>query len=145
MSKNSDGDKKKYKGFDENMFPEPDEIPEPDEKMNVGNVRPFTKYRAVEMALCLAAIVMGLLYLYTSAVTLGVLLPSFTAGMAVITLMRYLDAKKSGGRGFIAYIPTVFSALLTVLVAAVTVVYFRDMALAKTHELSAVMTLMTIF
>ena len=133
MSKNSDGDKKKYKGFDENMFPEPDE------KMNVGNDRPFTKYRAVEMALCLAAIVMGLLYLYTSAVTLGVLLPSFTAGMAVITLMRYLDAKKSGGRGFIAYIPTVFSALLTVLVAAVTVVYFRDMALAKTHELSAVM------
>jgi hypothetical protein len=55
--------------------------------------------------------------------------------------MRYLDAKKSGGRRFIAYIPTVFSALLTVLVAAVTVVYFRDMALAKTHELSAVMTI----
>ncbi len=122
MSKKTDGNNKKYEGFDENMFPEIEE------KVNVAAVRPFTKYRAAEMVLCILAIVLGLLYLYTDYVSLGVLLPAFTVGMAVITVLRVFDAKKSGLKGWVAYISAVFSGLLTLLVGGVTVVYFRDTA-----------------
>ncbi len=121
-NENKNEDKKKYDGFDENMFPETNE------KMNVGNIRPFTKYRAAEMVLCLAAVVMGLLYLYADVISLAVLLPSFAVGMFVITVLRAMDAKASGAKGFVGMIPVVFSAFLTVLVIAVTIIYFRDAA-----------------
>ena len=133
MSTNTDGnnnkknENKKFDGFDENMFPN-------DDKFNsVPGIKPFTKFRAVEMVLCAAAVVIGLLYLYTDAVTLNVLLPCYSAGMAVITVMRYFDMKAtnntststSTGVGFIAKLPVIFSALLTILVLVVTVLYFR--------------------
>lgn len=125
MSKNTDGNNKKnsengkFDGFDENMFPN-------DDKFNSApGIKPFTKFRAVEMALCAAAVVMGLLYLYTDAVSLNALLPCYSVGMAVISVMRYFDMKASGGEGFIAKLPVIFSALLTALVVAVTAVYFR--------------------
>ncbi len=122
MSKNTGDSNKKYKGFDENMFPESDE------KLNVGMVKPFTRYVAAEMVLCLIAVVMGLLYLYTDKVTLDVLLPAFTIGMAAITVLRYLDGKACQRKGFIGNISVLFSALLTLLVAFVTFIYFRDTA-----------------
>lgn len=135
MSTNTDGNKnknnenKKFDGFDENMFPN-------DDKFNSApGIKPFTKFRAVEMVLCAAAVVMGLLYLYTDAVTLNVLLPCYSVGMAVITVMRYFDMKAANntntsvdtntGVGFIAKLPVIFSALLTVLVLVVTALYFR--------------------
>ena len=122
MNKNSEdknNNEKKKVEFDENMFPI-------DERFNAApNVRPFTKFRGVEMVLCVAAVVMGLLYLYTETVTLSLLLPCYSVGMAVITVLRYLDVKKSGGKGVLANIPVVFSGLLTVLVIFVTALYFR--------------------
>ena len=138
MKKNTNEDNKKYKGFDENMFPETDD------KVNVGNVRPFTKYRAAEMALCLAAVVMGLLYLYADAISLSVLLPSFSAGLFVITVLRAMDAKATGAKGFVGTVPVVFSALLTVLVIVVTIIYFRDMsAVTSAAVTSAAVTSVT--
>ncbi|MGN1408905.1 MAG: hypothetical protein ACI4XJ_01890 [Eubacteriales bacterium] len=139
MGKNTDGnnekksENKKFDGFDENMFPQ-------GEKFNSApGIKPFTKFRAVEMVLCAAAVVIGLLYLYTDAVTLSVLLPCYSVGMAVITVMRYFDMKATNstsantsantgadtGAGFIAKLPVIFSALLTVLVLVVTALYFR--------------------
>lgn len=137
MGKNTDGnnekksENKKFDGFDENMFPHDDRF------NSAPGIKQFTKFRAVEMVLCAAAVVMGLLYLYTDAVTLSVLLPCYSVGMAVITVMRYFDMKAtnstsantgvgtSAGAGFIAKLPVIFSALLTVLVLVVTALYFR--------------------
>lgn len=131
MGKNTGGnneknsENKKIDGFDENMFPH-------DDKFNSApGIKPFTKFRAAEMALCAAAVVMGLLYLYADAVTLSVLLPCYSVGMAVITVLRYFDMKATNdngantGAGFIAKLPVIFSALLTLLVLVVTALYFR--------------------
>lgn len=133
MGKNTGGnneknsENKKFDGFDENMFPH-------DDKFNSApGIKPFTKFRAAEMVLCAAAVVMGLLYLYADAVTLGVLLPCYSVGMAVITVLRYFDMKatsktsvgtSTAGTGFIAKLPVIFSALLTLLVLVVTALYF---------------------
>ncbi len=136
ISGNSGANPKKsaeaYPGFDENMFPDAG-------AESQTGTRPFTftKYRAVEMGLCVAAIILGLLYLYTDLVTLGLLLPVFSVGMAVITALRVLDgreaiAKNEGDTGKIgkaaAYFPAVFSAFLTVVVIIVTAAYFSGAA-----------------
>ncbi len=121
-----------YPGFDENMFPTDNN----DSRLSVAPARPFTKYRAVEMGLCAAAIILGLLYLYTDLVTLGLLLPAFSVGMAVITALRVLDGRealaKNGSTGKIgraaAYFPAVFSGFLTVVVIIVTAAYFSGTA-----------------
>lgn len=136
MSKNTGDSNNKYKGFDENMFPESDE------KLNVGMVKPFTKYVAAEMVLCIVAVVMGLLYLYTDTITLDVLLPAFTIGMAVITVLRYLDGKACKRQGFIGNISVLFSALLTLLVAFVTFIYFRDTASETITAMHSVTTML---
>ncbi len=120
-----------YSGFDENMFPLDDSPQNPQM-----NPRPFTKYRIVEMGLCVAAIVLGLLYLYTDVVKLGFLLPAFSAGMAVITALRYLDgreaASKNQSNGKVgktaAYFPAVFMGFLTAVVIVVTIAYFTGAA-----------------
>ncbi len=120
-----------YPGFDENMFPTNDA------NTPISTTRPFTKYRAVEMALCIAAIILGLLYLYTDLVTLALLLPAFSVGMAVITALRILDgrealAKNTTSTGKIgkaaAYFPAAFSGFLTIVVIIVTVTYFTGAA-----------------
>ncbi len=124
----------KYPGFDENMFPTTDT------KLPVAPTRPFTKYRAVEMGLCVAAIILGLLYLYTDAVTLTLLLPAFSAGMTVITALRVLDGREALTKNIqsgsdtgkigkaAAYFPAVFSGFLTTVVLIVTIAYFSGAA-----------------
>ena len=108
----------KFPGFDENMFPESTNA------TPVPGVKPFTKYRLAEVILCALAVVGGLLYLYTSLMPISVLLPAYTVGLGVITALRYLDMKKSGGKGAAYLIPVAFSGLLTILIAVVTVMYF---------------------
>lgn len=108
----------KLAGFDENMFPESSGA------APVPGIKPFTKYRLAEIVLCALAVIAGLLYLYTSLMPLSVLLPAYSLGLGVITVLRYLDMKKSGGKGFAYMIPVLFSGLLTLLIIAVTVLYF---------------------
>lgn len=93
--------------------------------LNIGNVKPFTKYRAAELILCGIAVILGLLYLYADAlIPLGVLLPLYCAGFFGITVLRYFDARETGSRGvFTALVIACWAALGIAMVIA-TVVYF---------------------
>ena len=60
--------------------------PAPEEKLSVApGVKPFTRYRAIELAVCGAAVIFGLLYLYTEIVSLSLLMPLYCAASPVIT------------------------------------------------------------
>ncbi|MBQ8332209.1 MAG: hypothetical protein IJX93_00340 [Clostridia bacterium] len=86
--------------------------------------KPFTKYRAVELAVCGIAVILGLLYLNTDMVSLGVLLPFYCFCFAVIPVLRWLEGKQLGTKGAIHWITIACWGLLAVAMLAVTVGYF---------------------
>lgn len=93
--------------------------------LNIGNVKPFTKYRAAELILCGIAVILGLLYLYADAlIPLGVLLPVYCADFFGITVLRYLDAKETGSRGLFTALVVACWAALGIAMVIATVVYF---------------------
>lgn len=105
-------------------------IPESDresDRLNVApGVKPFTKYKGIELAVCGFAVILGLLYLYAGFLRLGVLLPIYCAFFAAITVLRYLDTKAIGGRGFAAMLPVVCWGILTAAVIVATGAYFMQ-------------------
>ena len=97
-------------------------------RLNVAqNVRPFTKYKIAELILCGAAVILGLLYLYTNPklIPLSVLLPVYAAVFCAIVPLRWLDLKASGIKGGFAVFTTAVWTLLALAVVAATAVYFR--------------------
>ena len=99
--------------------------PAPEEKLSVApGVKPFTRYRAIELAVCGAAVIFGLLYLYTEIVSLSLLMPLYCAAFAAITVLRYFDTKACGGRGFAAVLPVICWGFLTAAVIVATFAYF---------------------
>lgn len=92
--------------------------------LQVARVKPFTKFKAVELAVCGLAVILGLLYLYADFMNLALLLPMYCAAFASVTVLRYLDTKATGGRGFVAMLPVVCWAVLTVAVIVATGAYF---------------------
>lgn len=100
-------------------------LDQPDDKFQVApNVRPFTKYRAVELAVCGVCVILGLLYLYAKALTLSVLLPVYAVCFCAIPVLQYLDVKASGKTGFVNYLPAVFWGIVSIAVIVATVAYF---------------------
>lgn len=106
----------------------PDPASEPmklEGKLNVANVKPFTKYRLIEMILCAAAVILGLLYLYADhLVPLSALLPLYCAGFFGITLLRALDAKATGSRGLFTALTIACWGALGIAMVIATAVYF---------------------
>ena len=88
------------------------------------NVRPFTKYRAIEMAVCGVCILLGILYLYAKVLSLSVLMPVYAVCFCAIPVLQYLDVKASGRTGFVNYLPAIFWGILSVAVIVATVIYF---------------------
>jgi len=99
-------------------------LPPDDNFSVVPNVRPFTKYRAAEMAVCGVCIVFGILYLYAKVLSLSVLMPVYAVCFCAIPVLQYLDVKASGRTGLVNYLPAVFWGILSVAVIAATVIYF---------------------
>lgn len=95
-----------------------------DAKLNVAHVKPFTKFKAIEMAVCCFAVIIGLLYLYTSLIPLGVLMPLFSAAFVTLPVLRYLDSKACGVKGTPLIITTIAWSILALAVIAATVYYF---------------------
>ncbi len=77
----------------------------------------FTKYRTAEVILCLVVVLMGVLYLYTELVSLGVLLPVFLAAFVAVPILRYLDDKARGIHGVALGISVAIAALPAVVVS----------------------------
>lgn len=99
------------------------ELPD-DERLNMAPLpKAFTVQKIIEIAIGLIAVVLGILYLKTDLIPLGVLLPLYSVFFAAIPILRASDAKKTGG-GFIAYLPAMCWGLLAVCVIGVTIAYF---------------------
>ena len=97
------------------------------DRLNVAqNVKPFTKYKVVELILCAAAVILGLLYLYTDPklIPLSILLPVYSAVFCAIVPLRWKDLKESGLTGGFAVFTTAVWAFLALAVIAATAVYF---------------------
>lgn len=90
----------------------------------VTGVRPFTKYRAVEMAVCGICVILGILYLYAHILSLSVLMPIYAVCFCAIPILQYLDIRASGRRGIINYIPAIFWGIMSITVIVAAVVYF---------------------
>lgn len=99
-------------------------LPPEDSFRTVPNVRPFTKYRAAEMAVCGVCVILGILYLYTEILSLLVLMPVYAVCFCVIPVLQYLDIRAGGRTGFINYLPVIFWGILSVAVLAAAVIYF---------------------
>lgn len=89
-----------------------------------GQTKPFTRYKIVELAICAAAVIAGLLYLYAKIIPLGVLLPVFSVCFCAVAVLRYLDARATGTKGFVLVLSAVLWGVLALTVVAATVIYF---------------------
>lgn len=87
-------------------------------------VKPFTRYKAIELLVCGLAVVLGLLYLYADLFGLALLLPLYCAAFLAITVLRWLDARALGLTGFAAMLPILCWAFLTGAVIVATAAYF---------------------
>ncbi len=90
----------------------------------VPNVRPFTKYRAAELAVCGVCVILGILYLYAKVLTLSVLLPVYAVCFCAIPVLQFLDVKASGRTGFVNYLPPIFWGIISIAVIIAAAVYF---------------------
>ncbi len=88
------------------------------------NLKPFTKYRAIEMGVCGICVVLGLLYLYAHILTLSVLLPIYAVCFCAIPVLQYFNIRTSGRRGFASYLPVLFWSLMSIAVLAAAIAYF---------------------
>ena len=86
--------------------------------------RPFTRYRAVELAVCGIAVILGLLYLNTDAVSLSVLLPFYCLCFLAIPVLRWLEGKMLGLKGAVHWITIACWGFLAAAMIAVTIGYF---------------------
>jgi len=88
--------------------------------------RPFTKYRAVELAVCAAAVILGLLYLNTELVSLTLLLPFYCVCFLLIPVLHWLEGRALGIKGAIHWITIVCWAMLAAAMIAVTIGYMNS-------------------
>ena len=91
---------------------------------NNGQPPVFTGYRLAECMVCLAVILLGVLYLKTDLLSLWILLPVFLAAFIAIPVLRYLDEKKRGIRGLALGFSVGIAMLPAIVVLAATLVYF---------------------
>ena len=99
------------------------------EKLNVSNVEPFSKYKIIEMVVCLVAVAAGLVYLYApDFIPMNILLPVFTVCLDTIVVLRFIGLKKSGTKKVTAFLVPALLAVLAVIVSAATVVYFTALS-----------------
>ncbi len=110
----------KNKNFDDSAYS--DEL----ERLKIDpHVKPFTKFKIAELSLCAVAVILGLVYMYTELIPLGVLLPVYCVFFAVIPILRAVDVKRSGGN-LISFLPAVCWGFLAVCMVVATIAYFLN-------------------
>ncbi len=81
-------------------------------------------FRLAELVICLAAVLLGIVYLNTTWLPLGVLLPIYAVFFTALPVLRLLEARKNGSTGVLALLPAVCYLLLSFVVIGATVLYF---------------------
>ena len=95
------------------------------EKLNVANVEPFPKLRYAELAVYLAAVIIGLVYLYApNAIPTSVMLVVFSACILAAAVIRFIWIKRSGTRRLSTILLTVLLAVCAVMTVIAAVMYF---------------------
>lgn len=82
------------------------------------------KLKIAEIVICLVAVLLGLLYLNTDWIHLGVLLPLYAVFFTAIPVLRIVDVRQSGRKGLIAILPAIFYLLIALVVIVAAVTYF---------------------
>lgn len=77
-----------------------------------------------DLILCGSAIILGLLYLYTTWIPLYILLPVYIVIFSAIPVLRIADQKKKDKKGLGAWIPVIGWIIMDIIVIVATVVYF---------------------
>ena len=96
-----------------------------EEKQNViPGTKPFTKFKFIELGVCVLAVVIGLLYLYAKVIPLSVLFPLFALCFVAIPVLRFLDIKERGGKGFAEYLPAVAWAVMAAITVVAMIAYY---------------------
>lgn len=85
--------------------------------------RPFTVFRVIELSVCAAAMVIGILYVYAKLIPLSVLLPIYAAAFTAVPVLQVLDLRKSGKTSWGYYIGPAFWGIIALAVIAVTIGY----------------------
>lgn len=91
------------------------------EDLKPAKISPF---KIAEMCIYLVALILGFMFLYSSAIPISVLLPVYTLCLAAGAVLRFTDLSKNGDRKFISYIPPVLISVLAAALAVVTVMMF---------------------
>jgi hypothetical protein len=82
------------------------------------------KFKIAEIVIGLTAVILGLLYLNTDWISMGVLCPIYAVLFAAIPVLRLIEAKKNGSKGFLVFLPTLCYLLIAFVVIAAAVIYF---------------------
>ena len=69
-------------------------------------------------------LVLGLIYLNTDLIPTSVLLPIYAVFFTALPILRIIEARKNGAKGWISVLPAIFYLLIAFVVIAATVVYF---------------------
>lgn len=96
-----------------------------EEKFDViPGTKPFTKFKFIELGVCLLAVAAGLLYLYAKIIPLYILFPVFVVCFIAIPILRYLDTRARGGKGIGEYLPVIIWAVFAAITAAAMIAYY---------------------
>ena len=92
----------------------------------VPGTKPFTKYKIAELTLCVVAVILGVLYLYTDPklVPLDVLMPAYAVIFWAILPLRLKDAKAVGTKAAGTFLSVAVWVILALAVTAACAVYF---------------------
>lgn len=83
-----------------------------------------TRFRLAELVICLIAVVLGILYLYPKLIPLSVLLPLYAVFFLALAALRLWETKRTGQKGFAAYLPAIASLILAFAVLAAAILFF---------------------
>ncbi len=88
------------------------------------NQQPGGGFRLAELLICGFAMVLGLIYLNTTWIPLGVLMPVYAVFFTALPVLRIFEAKSRENVGFLTLLPAVCYLLLSLVVIGATVLYF---------------------
>ena len=84
----------------------------------------FSKVKIAELLIALVGIVLGLLYLYTTAVPLELLLPAYCVFMTAIPILKFIQIRRGERKNISEWLSAFVWIILDIAVIAGTVIYF---------------------
>ena len=94
-------------------------------KQQDGNIKPFSRFKWIELGICVLAVIFGVIYLISNGgISVGVLLIVYSVCFLFVPLMRFLDIRSGGAKGVNAYISVIMWSVMAIAIIVITVLYF---------------------